>query len=70
MPKLSSVQAHMSFVSPIHPKNRHFLKQNSVVVQGTTTKLTGITVEQQFLWMKTYENYIVFLRNNNTGTFD
>jgi hypothetical protein len=68
LPKLTRVQAQRSFLRTIQPKNKHFLNQNLVVAQGTTTKRTGITAEQPFRWVKTYEKSLVFLREKNTGT--
>ena len=61
MPKLMHIQDQRSFVHTIQPKNRNLMKKNLVVAQGTTTKRTGITVEQHFFWMKTYENYLALL---------
>ena len=52
MLKLSHIQSQKIFLCTIQPNNKNLLKQKLVLVQGTMAKRTGITVYQEFEWMK------------------
>ena len=68
IPRKHFVQSQSIVLRTIQSKNVHLQKRNLLVEQRTTTKKNGIPVEQQFLWMNTYGNYLAFLHEKNTGT--
>ena len=48
--------------------NYRYIITEKVKVQKTTTRWTGITVAQQYIWHIQVDNLFQFLPDNNTGT--